>query len=90
MGFTPRAPIYKLREKNPIPRIEQDRTGNDRLGQSPMEVAAAGYEVIDRSRRADPFDPFGPAPLPSKAPADPVSRGADTRWDITRLSVGEL
>jgi|HubBroStandDraft_4_1064222.scaffolds.fasta_scaffold81156_4 hypothetical protein len=92
MGFNPRNQIYKLAPlgHNSATRHETDRTGDDRLNQTGMEVAKAGYEVIDRTTRTEPFFPFG-APLnPSKAPAIPANTGADPHWDRTTIKVGEL
>lgn len=67
-----------------------DRTGEDRLDQTPMEVAKAGYEVLDRTTRTEPFFPFGVPQKPSKAPAVPANTGADPHFDRTKINIGEL
>lgn len=92
MGFNARAPIYKLTPlgRNPAQRHEEDRTGNDRLDQTGIEVAKAGYEVLDRTTRTEPFFPFGVPLSPSKAPAIPANSGADPHWDRTTIKAGEL
>jgi hypothetical protein len=90
MGFNARAPIYKLKPLNPQTRYEDDRKGEDRLDQTPMEVAKAGFEVLDRTTRTEPFFPFGVGLKPSKAPAEPANTGADPHWDRTTIRVGEI
>ena len=92
MAFNPRAPFYKLEPlgRNSAQHHDTERTGNARLAQTPMEVARAGYEVLDRTSRTEPFFPFGPPLNPSKAPAIPASEGADPRWDHVGIRIGEL
>ena len=105
MGFNPRAPMYRLRAKNAKERrnlqhsdrdtlegpAPDDESRDDRMNQSPMDIAAAGYEVLDRTRRTEPFYPFGPPSTPSKAPAEEANDiGADYRWDRTKIRIGEL
>jgi len=92
MPFNPRAPFYKLQPlgRDSAPHHDTERTGNARLAQTPMEVAKAGYEVLDRTDRTEPFFPFGVPVNPSKAPAVPASEGADPHWDHVTIKVGEL
>ena len=92
MSFNARAPIYILKPlgRNSATRHEEDRTGDDRLNQTGMEDARAGYEVLDRTTRAEPFFPCGVPRAPSKAPAIPSNTSADPHWDRTTIKVGEL
>ena len=81
-----RSPLFKVPEKNPIPRRYDDY--HDRLEQSPLDVAMAGYEVLDRSLRATPFSAFGTPPPPSKIQKETVITGADSTWDQAGIRLG--
>ena len=103
MAFNPRAPRYLLREMNPIQCLVRDKNATDnplakenpqmrdRLDQSPLDIATAGFEVIDRSLRNRPFDPFMPQPMQGKHTApEAQDSGADYRLDRVTVRVGEM
>ncbi len=85
MAFNPRAPKYEATPVNPV----KPPRHFDKHPSGAVQVARAGYEVIDQATPNSPFDPFGPQPATKKDLGKPVTTdGADRNWDSTRIGLG--
>jgi hypothetical protein len=84
MGFNRRDPRYRLKPLRPdAPARHYDAPQSG----GAMEVARAGYEVVDQSRPYTPFDPLMPERQQRRDLGEPVFTGPDRTWDSTTIGI---